>query len=113
MPVAIEQLREMDDDGSFLNRIIDAYLIKSPIDLEQLTQGLALTDAEVLRKAAHSFKSSSYNLGAHHLAELCKTLEMMGREKDIDQAASLCNDIEAEYIRARDALIKIREMNNA
>ena len=113
LSATIEQLREMDDNGSFLNRIIDAYLEKSPTDIEQLEQGVALSDAEALRKAAHSFKSSSYNLGAHQLAELCKTLEMMGRENNLDQAASLCLAITEEYGRARKALLKIQENNNA
>ena len=110
---AIEQLREMDDDGRFLKRIIDAYLEKSPTDIEQLNQAVTLSDAEALRKAAHSFKSSSYNLGAHQLAELCATLEKMGRENDLDQAKSLCFTIDTEYQRAREALIKIQEGNNA
>ncbi|WP_432471003.1 cache domain-containing protein [Amphritea sp. HPY] len=109
----IEQLREMDDDGSFLNRIIEAYLEKSPADIAQLRQGLDRADAEMLRKAAHSFKSSSYNLGAHQLAELCKAMELVGRENNLDRAAELCAGIEAEYQCAREALIKIQENNNA
>eukprot|EP00831_Metopus_contortus_P074067 TRINITY_DN67617_c0_g1_i1.p1 TRINITY_DN67617_c0_g1~~TRINITY_DN67617_c0_g1_i1.p1 ORF type:complete len:357 (-),score=85.19 TRINITY_DN67617_c0_g1_i1:105-1175(-) len=109
----IEQLREMDDDGSFLDCIIAAYLQKSPEDIEQLEQGLLHSDAAALRMAAHSFKSSSYNLGAHQLAELCKKLEMMGRENDLDQAASLCAAIDLEYLRVKGALIKIQENNNA
>jgi CheY-like chemotaxis protein/HPt (histidine-containing phosphotransfer) domain-containing protein len=112
-PETIVQLREMDGDGSFLSRLIDAYLEKSPTDIEQLHQGLVLSDAEVVRKAAHSFKSSCYNLGAHQLAELCKTVEKMGRENDLEQAASLSVTIDAEYQRVREALIKIQESNNA
>ena len=113
LTTAIEQLREMDDDGHFFNSIIDAYLEKSPADIEPLNQGLALSEAEILRKTAHSFKSSSYNLGAYQLAELCKTLEMMGRDKNIVQAAVLCVSIDTEYRRVRGALIKIKENNNA
>jgi signal transduction histidine kinase/CheY-like chemotaxis protein/HPt (histidine-containing phosphotransfer) domain-containing protein len=113
LTTSIEELREMDDDGRFFNRIIDAYLTKSPVDIEQLSQGVTLSDAEIVRKAAHSFKSSSYNLGAHRLAEMCKTLEMMGQNKDIDQATSLFVSIGAEYQRVREALIKIKENNNA
>jgi len=113
LTTAIALLREMDDDGRFFNRIIDAYLEKSPTDIKQLNQGVARSDAETLRKAAHSFKSSSYNLGAHRLAELCKTLEMMGRDKDLKLAASLCVSIDTEYQRVRAALIKIKENNNA
>jgi signal transduction histidine kinase/DNA-binding response OmpR family regulator len=109
----IAQLQEMDDNDGFFNRIIEAYLEKSPVDIEQLNQGLASSDPEALRKAAHSFKSSSYNLGAHKLAELCKTLEKRVRDKDLEQAGWLCASIDGEYQRVRKALIKIKENNNA
>jgi CheY-like chemotaxis protein/HPt (histidine-containing phosphotransfer) domain-containing protein len=113
LPATIAQLQEMDDNDGFFNRIIDAYLEKSPADIEQLNQGLAHSDLDALRKAAHSFKSSSYNLGAHKLAELCKTLEKTVRDKDLEQAGSLCVSIDGEYQRVREALIKIKENNNA
>ncbi|ABM05016.1 Hpt sensor hybrid histidine kinase [Psychromonas ingrahamii 37] len=113
LPAIIAQLQEMDDNDGFFNRIVDAYLEKSPADIEQLNQGLARSDPEALRKAAHSFKSSSYNLGAHKLAELCKTLEKRVRDKDLEEAASLCVSIDGEYQRVRMALIKIKENNNA
>ncbi|MEH6577335.1 MAG: cache domain-containing protein [Amphritea sp.] len=109
----LEQLRGMDADGSFLGRIIDAYLEKSPDDLRQLRAGIDAADSEAVRKAAHSFKSSSYNLGAHRLAELCKELETVGRSADLSSAASLFAAIAAEYQSAMDALNLIKEANHA
>ncbi|UTW03585.1 response regulator [Amphritea atlantica] len=104
----ISQLIEMDANGAFLRKIIDAYLEKSPDDLKRLKQAMAEQDAQALRVAAHSFKSSSYNLGAMTLAELCKTLEQIGRDGVLEQAAALLTEIEAEYHRARQILVTIR-----
>jgi len=112
-PETMEQLRGMDDDGSFLNRIIAAYLEKSPADIEQLRAGLNNGDPEAVRKAAHSFKSSSYNLGANGLAELCKQLEETGKSGELSCAGELCRKVETEYQAVQSELIKIRECNNA
>jgi HPt (histidine-containing phosphotransfer) domain-containing protein len=113
LPATIAQLQEMDNNDGFFNRIIDAYLEKSPVDIDHLNQGVARSDPEALRKAAHSFKSSSYNLGAHKLTELCKTLEKRVRDKNLEEAASLCVSIDGEYQRVRKALIKIKVNDNA
>lgn len=105
----ISQLIDMDIDGTFLHKMIDAYLEKSPDDLEHLSHALAEHDAERLRVAAHSFKSSSYNLGALTLAALCKTLEHVGRDGALAQAPVLLQEIENEYLRAKQVLITIRQ----
>lgn len=108
-PEVIEQLCSMDADGTFLEKIINAFLEKSPADIEQLVAALAAADAEQVRISAHSFKSSSYNLGAQRLAELCKQMEQAGREQDLRMAQALLEPIRAEYNCAREALIEIRE----
>ncbi|WP_296055650.1 response regulator [uncultured Amphritea sp.] len=104
----ISQLIEMDANGAFLRKIIDAYLEKSPDDLKRLKRAISEQDAQTLRVAAHSFKSSSYNLGAMTLAELCKALEQVGRDGVLKQAAALLTEIDAEYQRARQILMTIR-----
>ena len=108
-PDVIEQLQEMDTEGVFLQKIIAAYLEKSPGDIDQLKTGMAAGDSEVIRVAAHSFKSSSYNLGAQYLAELCKQLEQAGREQNLEAVPGLVEEIERAYQQARSALIDIRD----
>ncbi|WP_241235008.1 response regulator [Amphritea opalescens] len=105
----ISQLIEMDTDGTFLHKIIDAYLEKSIDDLKCLQQAVVEQDADMLRLAAHSFKSSSCNLGALTLAELCKELEQMGRRGELVRAADLLKEIKAEYRQAKQVLISIRK----
>ncbi|OMH32745.1 cache domain-containing protein [Motiliproteus sp. MSK22-1] len=108
VPDILSQLREMDKEGEFLNQLITAYLDKSPGDLSRLRDGVAQGEAEVIRQAAHGFKSSSLNLGARILSDYCQEMENSARCADLAGANELLDKIEIEYERARMELIKIR-----
>jgi len=58
-----------------------------------------------MQGAAHSLKSTSGNLGAMMLAEMCKELEAMGRAGTTDNATLLLHVLEDEYERVREALV--------
>ena len=92
---------------------IDAYLEKSPDDLSRLTVALSEQNPEMLRVAAHSFKSSSYNPGATTLAELCKALEKVGRDGVLEQAPVLLQERESEYQKAEQILMTSRQTEGA
>jgi two-component system sensor histidine kinase/response regulator len=62
-----------------------------------------------LRKAAHALKSSSANVGAEHLAALCKELEALGRKATVDGARTLLMDVESELPRV---LATLQTMTN-
>jgi HPt (histidine-containing phosphotransfer) domain-containing protein len=57
-------------------------------------------------KAAHKFKSSSANLGADRLAELCKELETLGRSGSTAGAGRVLGEISSEYELAQATLIE-------
>ena len=65
---------------------------------------MAAGEAETLRQAAHSFKSSSATLGAQPLAALCKVLEDRGRTQQWDEVATLMAAMEIQYQQVWDAL---------
>jgi signal transduction histidine kinase/DNA-binding response OmpR family regulator len=77
------------DGAALANRVIRAYLEDTPARLAQMRAAVADGDAEALRNAAHSAKSSSANVGAMHLANLFRDLEIMGRTASLAGAASL------------------------
>ncbi len=106
-PVVIGQLLEMDKTGGFLARIVDAYLHKSPDDLKQVRAAVAQLEPEAIRRSAHSFKSSSGNLGAQGLVELCKKMELASSQADLADYSELLTEIEAEYDRVQAALIEV------
>jgi HPt (histidine-containing phosphotransfer) domain-containing protein len=57
-----------------------------------------------LQRAAHSLKSSSANLGAQNLSELCKELENMGRLGKLEGSAHKLDVLEFEFEAVRNAL---------
>jgi CheY-like chemotaxis protein len=62
-----------------LIRIIQAYQEDAPSYYAAIEAAIAADDAEALRKAAHTLRSSSANLGGIVLATACKQLEDLGR----------------------------------
>lgn len=105
---ALARLQQMDTDGQFIQRLISAYLDKSVIDLQNLQTALRNEDSEAVRFAAHSLKSSSYNVGAMTLAEWCKQTEHQGRSGDLSEIPGLVAAIEDEYSRVKVALTDLR-----
>ena len=89
---------------ALLDRVLQAYLRDTPAHLGTLRQAIAARDTGSLRKAAHSLKSSSANVGAETLAQLCKDMEQLGRNDIIDGTDSLLSAMEREFQAARQAL---------
>jgi diguanylate cyclase (GGDEF)-like protein len=100
---AIRSLPGVDSEALVAN-VIGAYLADAPDQLARLCAASAGGDAQALHKTAHAMKSSSANLGAEHLAALCKDLEMLGQAGKLDAAAALLTDVEAELTRVLGAL---------
>ncbi|MEY2832704.1 MAG: hypothetical protein RLZZ574_1962, partial [Cyanobacteriota bacterium] len=64
---------------TFLAEIIGQYCEDSPQKLQAIQQAIDNQDATALRQAAHGLRSSSANLGAIAVADLCKQLEDLAR----------------------------------
>lgn len=88
----------MGEDGAEMAaELIDIFLEDTPRILVDLEEGWANHDAEMLRKAAHTLKSGSANLGAVQLSKLCNELEDMGRSGDLEWAADKLDQAIAIY----------------
>jgi HPt (histidine-containing phosphotransfer) domain-containing protein len=87
-----------------LRKVVDLYLTSTPTLLQTLREAESGHDAEKLKAAAHSFKSSSANLGAVKLAGACMELETLGRGGSTEGALPLLMRVEEEYRVVCDAL---------
>ncbi len=90
--------------NTILAEIIGQYLQDAPKKLQAIREALAVSDPEALRQAAHSLKSSSANLGAMTLSNLCKRLENLGRSGTTTEGAGQFVQLEAEYEKVKTAL---------
>jgi len=102
-PAVTARLRELAaaTDPSVLQEIYETFLSSAVDYLAAIRGEVARNDAEGLRKAAHAFKGASANIGAQHLAELCRQLEALGEAKQVDGAAKRAEQLEQEFARVK------------
>ena len=81
-----DDLRQLQRPGKpdMLLKVLRTYLEKVPIHKENILQAIASQDAEQLWVAAHTLKSSSAQLGAYRLAEICAEIEERGRDNRLE-----------------------------
>jgi len=90
--------------ADFIGEVIAVFTEDAPELLRNMEQALAVNDAELFRRAAHSLKSNSASFGAVILAELARELEMMGKEGKLTGATEKVTRAAAEYQRVQRAL---------
>jgi two-component system, sensor histidine kinase and response regulator len=103
---ALEAIRSLQSDAAprLLAQVVQIYLDSTPALIDQLRTGMDKLDHDAIRAAAHSLKSSSANLGAKTLADLCRTVEMAARAGSIGPEVPGIHMIEREYGAVRRAL---------
>lgn len=106
----IEMLRELggDDDPSLVVELIDLFLADAPSRIEEIQTGLRDGDFELLERAAHTLKSSSANLGARELSQVCMELEEMGRKAEAPSADQHAERARSAFEKTQEALERLR-----
>jgi PAS domain S-box-containing protein len=96
---ALDAIRALqtDDATDLLERLINLYLSDSPKLMQKLKQAAVANDLSEMARAAHTLRSSSANLGAMGLSQLCQDLEMAARRSADDEARTLAAQVEAAY----------------
>jgi len=98
---SIETIRALGGE-TLLRKIIGLYFDSAPPLFQSLCAALEHNDPEAARRAAHTLKSSSANLGASRLSELCRAVEADARAGNCQPDAMAV--FAAEYARVMQAL---------
>lgn len=102
---AIARLREIaGDDSTFLKDVFGAYQTDTAKRLVELRNAFASGDAKGLKRAAHTIKGSSLNVGAETLTAYCRQLEQIAESGNLDGTPDLIDRIEQESKRVGDEL---------
>ena len=77
----LDGVRELEGAGNqgFFERIVTLYLSGAPGLAEEVLAGAEKGDMDSLLRAAHTLKSSSANVGATGLSDLCRKIEGKAR----------------------------------
>ena len=103
-----EELKQMSGED-FIGELIDTFLEDGPKLISEMKSSMESGDADVFRRAAHSFKSNSATFGANRLSLLAKELETLGREKKLDEIGSHLDTLEAAYGVVAKELTELKE----
>ncbi|KWN66820.1 hybrid sensor histidine kinase/response regulator [Burkholderia stagnalis] len=103
---ALDALRALQRPGrpDVLTRIIDQFDLDAPRLIAGMHAAVAAGDADALKLASHTLKSSSANVGAHALSARCREIEQLARAADVAAAASLVAGAAADFARAQAVL---------
>ena len=102
----LDQYRDIDPAGGpgLAMRIVRIYIDSSGENWRGIEQAIARRDAEALRLAAHSLKSSTASVGALALANQFRGLEALAKAARMDDAGTLFAAMRGEYERVLAAL---------
>lgn len=98
---AIAKLRQLTKPGddSLLINLINLFIESAHEGAAQIFQALNAHDWETVRSCAHSLKSSSANLGAVNLAELCQRLEELAiAGGPVERIVAAAQELESERL---------------
>lgn len=103
---ALDALRALQRPGrpDVLTRIIDQFTLDAPRLIRDMLAAVEAGDADALKLAAHTLKSSSANVGAHLLSARCREIERLARAADVRAAEPLVAGTGEEFGHAHAAL---------
>lgn len=84
----------MEDDFALL---IDTFVQDSTDRIATLREVIRGSEADLIRRAAHSFKGSSSNVGALQLSSLCAVLEKKAFDNKLNGLVDDLDSIEQEF----------------
>lgn len=92
---ATQELRNIM--GGDFALLVQTFIRDSAQRIQAIRTGIHDSDADMLRRAAHSFKGSAANMGAPRLADICRALEEAGRLGESASAHPLVEELVLEY----------------
>lgn len=92
----------MEDDFGLL---IDTFIQDSNDRIIILREVISGVESDPIRRAAHSFKGSSSNIGALYLTLLCANLEKKALANNFDQLSDDLYAIEQEFAQVQELLL--------
>lgn len=108
-PAVVDSLRELTVPGEpdVLSEVLRLFLDDAPRRLERLKAAWRDGDAGELRRAAHSLKGSSGNIGARHMYDICKQLDERGKAGDLTGARPLLDSLDEEFGRVESEIQRL------
>jgi HPt (histidine-containing phosphotransfer) domain-containing protein len=109
-PTVIQGLRDLggDDEPGLVLELIDIFLEDAPQRMKDITEGLASGDLGRVERGAHTLKSSSANIGALKLSDLCRRIVESSRTNHPERLPELCDASVQSLMQASERLRSLK-----
>ena len=97
-------LTHMDGDQELLHNLVQVFIEESAGQLAAIEQGIQEADAGAVEKAAHALKGAVGNFSAQRSHDLAYHLEILGRERRLDDLPQAFAELEQELESLTEAL---------
>jgi HPt (histidine-containing phosphotransfer) domain-containing protein len=102
-----EALNRVDGDQDLFFTLAELFLQESQKEAAAIRVALGRQDGAGLAVAAHKLKGSVMEICAPLLFERTKRLEELGRQGELAEASSVCEDVEASLAEVHTALRRL------
>lgn len=99
LPIDVERLRRTFEDDGVLAELYSMYVHDTSQRLVDLRAALDARDASRIKRAGHTLKGSSANIGAGVMREVAAELERTSVHDNSAQVAELVGALEHEFRR--------------
>lgn len=93
-----------------MERLVQLYLNNATTLVTKLEQAWEQGDFELIRETAHSLKSSSLQIGASRLAEMCRTVENEARQQHFEKSGYAVAEMRQQFSKTLAALSNYLEI---
>lgn len=100
---------QCEDEPDLIVELIDLYLADFPQQLSVMKDSVLKADESSLKRAAHTLKGSSANLGVNGVAVLCEKIEETNSSDSIQQSNVLINRLEQTFARVQPIFLAERQ----
>ena len=110
-PEALQQIAQLDPDSgdALVCQIIDSYIETASDLVAELAVACKNLNAAEIARIAHALKSSSANVGAIRLSDLCSRIELQARDGDAETASGELAQTTNEYDAVSAELMNTRK----
>ena len=106
----VRELKELTaDDPALLDELIDLFLTDAPKLIDQMRRASEDEDTPALRRAAHTMKGSSGQMGALRIQDICATIETLAETGSLVGVEPLLTELSLAFARS---VSELRSLGN-
>lgn len=94
-----QALARVNGDKGFYQELLGMLLEDAPRQVEEIREAIGLGDASHVEQVAHSLKGAAASLGAEAVRNVVLSLEVLGRQSDLEGATIMLTELELEIER--------------